>query len=198
MNRYREVQDSEIATNALSEAPLQNIPVNPANPLPLPTSLCNVALISSTSSMSGAWFSRSNHRWTKPPCHLGRSTAFSSRVCRNIMVVAASSRATPAPTKILQVFPGAPGLSRTPIRCSLKHQGAWSFRVVRVFLDDFCTFRAFDKFPGKQPVSSELVVSVLRNSNHTLGDQPPNAIEGSAHDTRRCRIWLRAPRAVKS
>ena len=82
------------------------------------------------------------------------------------------------------------GMHRTPIPRSSKQQDAWSLRAVRILLDAVCTSDTFDKLPGKQSVSGELVVSVLRSSNHTLGDQPPNATEGSAHDTRRCRSWL--------
>ena len=60
-------------------------------------------------------------------------------------------------------------VDRAPILRSLEQQNAGSFRVVRIVLNDFRGFHTFDKFPCKQPISSDLVVSVLRNSDTALG-----------------------------
>ena len=41
------------------------------------------------------------------------------------------------------------GVDRAPIFRSLEQQNAWSFGVVRVVLDDFRGFHAFNKIPCK-------------------------------------------------
>ena len=53
------------------------------------------------------------------------------------------------------------GMYRTPVLCSLKHQDAWSLREVRILLDDFRGSHTIDKFPCKQSIGREFVVSVL-------------------------------------
>ena len=81
-------------------------------------------------------------------------------------------------------------VDRASIFRSLEQQNAGSFRVVRIVLNDFRGFHTFDKFPCKQPISSDLVVSVLRNSDTALRNQRPNAVERITHNSRRRRVCL--------
>ena len=68
-------------------------------------------------------------------------------------------------------------MDRPPIFRSLEQQNARSFGKVRVVLYQFRSFYTFDKFPRKQSVGGQLVVSVFRNSEVALGDQRPDAVK---------------------
>ena len=61
-------------------------------------------------------------------------------------------------------------VNRTSILRSLEQQNTGSFMVVRVVLNRFCCFHTFDKFPRKQSVSGNFVVSMIRNANTALGN----------------------------
>ena len=76
-------------------------------------------------------------------------------------------------------------VDRASIFRSLEQQNAGSYRVVRIVLNDFRGFYTFDNFPCKQPISSDLFVSVLRNSDTALRNQRPNAVERITHNSRR-------------
>ena len=50
-----------------------------------------------------------------------------------------------------------------------------------IVLNDLGSFYTFNEFPCKQPIGGQLVVSVLRDSDASLGNQNSNAVERLTH-----------------
>lgn len=74
-------------------------------------------------------------------------------------------------------------MSQAPVSGSLEQQHAWPFGVVWIVFNHFCGFRSIDKFPYKQSVSGDLIVSMPRNSDIAFKNQCPDFIKRTTHNT---------------
>ena len=90
--------------------------------------------------------------------------------------------------------PGARDGGPTLAERVAKRQGRRLDRVSGQCESSNMSFVRNQEFPCKQSVRGELVVSVLRNSDPTLGNQRPNAVECTTHKSCRTKPALRAAR----
>ena len=71
----------------------------------------------------------------------------------------------------------------TPISGSLEQQYTWPLVIIRIVFNYLGGFHTLDKFPCKQAISGDLIVSMLRNPDISLKNQCSDVIECITHNT---------------
>ena len=83
-------------------------------------------------------------------------------------------------------FPGytLDNMYRPTSRITLQGQNAWSFRIIRVFLNHMCVSDTFNDIPCKNLVFREFIIPMGRDFHITCKNQLPDSLEDTDHRDR--------------